>query len=313
MGFYRFRILCESKSYRHAAGQLRAIRLVATNAGFGLLCFCVLVVAQVFKDWCISLLPTSPMIPYSNAGLAELKSCIETMASQVGALSKLGDSARKSKVHFGDRTMWQKVGNVQFGIMVYVYASTNSVATCVEFLSHALRQKPGYVEPGDGYDAAEIQAWLDSAYTPEILADIKTHLDRDGHFAACRFLAERELFLWLCCMNVKGVSPPTAIMLEKFQSSWPLECRGAKMQAYFLGLATKASRRFTWIDQFRKTWMCKFRVMPARPPISDTDIKRKAICFIKIGFNSGSVLVEFLWPESGPKKQAHLIQNLLVV
>jgi hypothetical protein len=269
VGFYRFRILCESKSYRHAAGQLRAIRLVATNAGFGLLCFCVLVVAQVFKDWCISLLPTSI----------------------IGALTKVGDSARKSKVHFGDRTMWQKVGNVQFGIMVYVYASTNSVATCVEFLSHALLQKPGYVEPGDGYDAAEIQAWLDSAYTPEILADIKTHLDRAGHFAACKFLAERELFLWLCCMNVKGVSPPTAIMLEKFQSSWPLECRGAKMQAYFLGLATKASRRFTWIDQFRKTWMCKYRVMPARPPISDTDIKRKAICFIRFGFNSGSVLV----------------------
>lgn len=276
---------------RHAAGQLRPIRLVATNDVFGLMSFCVLVVAQVFKDRCISLLPTSPMIPYSNAGLAELKSSIGTMASQVGALTKLGNSARKSKVHFGDRTMWQKVGNVQSGIMIYVYASTNSVATCVEFLSHALRQWPGYVEPGDGYDAAEIQAWLDSAYTPEVLADLKTHLDRAGHFAACKFLAERELFLWLCCMNVKGVSPPTAIMLEKFQSSWPLECRGAKMQAYFLALATKPSRRFTWIDQFRKTWMCKFRVMPARPPMSDTDIKRKAICFIRIGFNSDLVLV----------------------
>ena len=120
------------------------------------------------------------MIPFSSAGLAELKSDIGTLSSKVRELTKLGNSARKAKVHFGDRSMFQKVGNVQFHVMVYVYASTNSVATCVEFLSYSLRQWPGYVEPGDGYDALEIQAWLDSAYTPEVLADLKTHLDREA-------------------------------------------------------------------------------------------------------------------------------------
>ena len=59
-------------------------------------------------------------------------------------------------------------------------------------------------------------------YKSDILADLHCYLGRKLHFVACNFLSEKDMFLRLCYMQVKGGSPPTSTMLERFQCSWPL-------------------------------------------------------------------------------------------
>jgi len=97
----------------------------------------------------------------------------------------------------------------------------------------------------------------------------------DYYFAAAKWIAEKNVYLELCELNAKGVSPPAHVLLERFAVAWMPISINARVSAYLAYLSTNDSARNFWLLQFRDKWLASFRVLPQRPPLSDATVIRK--------------------------------------
>jgi hypothetical protein len=211
-----------------------------------------------------------------SAELETSKKMEQTLKEELKSLSKLQLSAEKSLKRVNS-SLWSKTNHQVKQIYIAIRILSDDDDLAYYYLCQSLRAYRGVLDTDPEYNVLEIDASLRAFLTPEKRANMKTRPELLYHFEAAKWIAECRLFYWLVNMNSKGVAPPARDMFAQFIASWDLESRGVQADLFFTDINLNLNKRKAWLQSFREVWLAKFMKMPARPPMCDEDIIRKAI------------------------------------
>lgn len=182
-------------------------------------------------------------------------------------------AAYVSKIH--TQSLFKALGKNFEQMLLYIYALTLDLDMCEWYSVYASCNWSG-ISPLTDVNPAEIKAFLDYYATPGRIDYCKQNVESKFHVRAARWLAEWEVILDLCCMNAKGVSPPGHHLMSIFIKSFAEESQGPKSIQFLSQLQLHKWARDKWLAALRRNWLLTFRTMPARPPLTPSDIVNKA-------------------------------------
>ena len=198
------------------------------------------------------------------------------LKAELSSLQKLKISATKSLKRVNS-SLWSKTNHQVKQIYIAIRILSDDEELAYYYLCQSLRAYTGVLDADPQYNILEIDASLRPFLTPERRVNMKSHPELQYHYEAAKWIAECRLFYWLVGMNSKGVAPPARDMFAQFIASWDPESRGVSADLFLTEINQNLNKRKAWLQSFREVWLAKFMKMPARPPLCDEDIIRKAI------------------------------------
>jgi hypothetical protein len=147
-------------------------------------------------------------------------------------------------------------------------------------LKRMLRRNIGEVASVDDatIDAAVARACL--GHLTADLAAAAADADCRVHFAAARWLAEYDVFVWLVECNLLGASPPSRDLFTRFRLAFPASSRGRRYDALLERVTMSANSEKNWAISFRRRWLVQFRQLPRANPLTDADLRKRVAALV---------------------------------
>ena len=95
-------------------------------------------------------------------------------------------------------------------------------------------------------------------------------------FAAKKWVAECKMTLWILEQNVKGVTMPASMVVQKYVSLWGNGPQKPRVDTHLAMLTNKHSRR-NWLQRMRWKWNLQIGKLPHRASLSPEETSNKAI------------------------------------
>jgi len=199
----------------------------------------------------------------------------QDLAKEVKDLNKLARSASRTVHHFDDVSMWKKLSWIVKRTYLALRTLTDDRQLSYYYLSQEVQRFKGNLPEDVDINIEEVEIYVSRCLDDATRGDILYAVDYKDHFNAAKWLAEARLYYWLVGLNVKGVAPPAKEMFDKLASLWEMRSLGYRARTWLETINTEGRRRTKWLQEYRKRWLAVFMKMPARPPMTDADMRRK--------------------------------------